>query len=323
MDRFDPEQSWHIACESLVPEAPDAFRLFCEHNADIGPNTWMFFRNESFHSSDLINRFEQSLSAGKYLEKEAFDITDLFLRVKEVPHTIESASTNKQLIKEIKPWLTQTGNVGAAGIATMKMLNLAEQQDTEVCRKAYREVKDVLNTIAVFSRPYSQGEQDGIRSGSQVLLPFIQKMLQHVENTLLTDERPKELPEVLAGSKSFEELSCYCEDDVVGLIPHFPLVTIAPGEYFGFRIEKSKQPVALIYDLRKSKSKGRALQGSVDGKVWFTFLKTGADRMDTIPIQEPRVRYIRCLNQLQSDMSIGIGRFVVLTNSDTFSYKQE
>lgn len=323
MDRFDPEQSWHIACESLVPEAPDAFRLFCEHNADIGPNTWMFFRKESFHSSDLINRFEQSLSAGKYLEKEAFDIADLFLRIKEVPHTIENASTNKQLMKEIKPWLTQTGNVGAAGIATMKMLDLAEQQDTEACRKAYREVKEALNTIAVFSRPYRQGEQDGIRSGSQVLLPFIQKMLQHVENTLLTDERPKELPEVLAGSKSFEELSCYSEDDVVGLTPHFPLVTIAPGEYFGFRIEKSKQPVALVYDLRKSKSKGRAFQGSVDGKVWFTFLKTGADRMDTIPIQEPRVRYIRCLNQSQSDMSIGIGRFAVLTNSDTFSYKQE
>lgn len=127
-------------------------------------------------------------------------------------------------------------------------------------------------------------------SGSQVLLPFIQRMLQHVENTLLTNERPKELPEVLAGSKAIDELSCYCEDDVVGLIPHFPLVTIAPGEYFGFRIEKSKQPVALVYDLRKSKSKGRALQGSVDGKVWFNLLKTGADRMDTIPIHEPRVR---------------------------------
>lgn len=320
---FDPEQSWNTACKSLVPEASDAFRLFCEHNADIGPNTWMFFRKESFYSSDLINRFEQSLSAGKYLKKEAFEIADLFMQIKKAPGTIQNCATNKQLIREIDPWLTQTKNVGVAGIATMKMLDLADNHNTEGCWKAYKDVKEALNTIAIFSRPYRQGEQDGIRSGSQVLLPFIHRMLQHVENTLLTDEKPKEILEVLAGSKNISELSCYCEDNVVGLTPHFPLITITPGEYFGFRVEKSKEPIALVYDLRKSKSKGRALQGSVDGKVWFNFLKIGADRLDTIPIHEPRVRYIRCLNQSHSDMSIGIGRFAVLIKSDTFSYKQE
>lgn len=322
MDRFDPKLSWEKACEHLVPESPDAFRLFCEHNADIGPNTWMFFRKESFSSSDLIDRFEQTLSAGKYLKKEVFEITDLFIRLKEAPGIIKTSSGNKQLIKEIDPWLTQTGNVGMAGLATMKMLDSAEKKDIEGCRQAYKEVKGALGTIAAFSRPYRQGEQDGIRSGSQVLLPFIHKMLQHVENTLLPDERPKELPEVLAGSQNKDKLSCYSEDDITGLNPNFQQVTIAPGQYFGFRLEKSKQPVALVYDLRKSKSKGRALQGSVDGKVWFNFMKTGADRLDTIPIHEPRVRYIRCINQSNSDMSIGIGRFAVLTKPNSFSFKE-
>lgn len=321
MNRFDPKQSWKKACGQLVPEAPDAFSLFCEHNADIGPNTWMFFRKESFSSSDLIDRFEQTLSTGKYLKKEAFEITDLFIRLKEAPGIIKTSSENKQLIKEIDPWLTQTENVGMAGLATMKMLDLAEKKDTEGCRQAYKEVKGALGTIAAFSRPYRRGEQDGIRSCSQVLLPFIHKMIQHVENTLLPDERPKELPEVLPGSQNKDKLSCYSEDDIVGITTNFQLVTIAPGQYFGFRFEKSKQPIALVYDLRKSKSKGRALQGSVDGKVWFNFMKTGADRLDTIPIHEPRVRYIRCINQSKSDMSIGIGRFAVLTKSNTFSFK--
>lgn len=130
---------------------------------------------------------------------------------------------------------------------------------------------------------------------------------------MLPEEQPKERPEVLAGSKAFEELACYTEDDVVGLVPHFPLVTIAPGEYFGFKMEDSKQPISLVYDLRKSKAKGRALQGSIDGKVWFTFPKEAANRIDTIPIHDTRVRYIRCLNQSNADMSIGIGRFAVLT----------
>lgn len=313
MGEFDSEKAWYKACEALVPEAPDAFRLFCEHNADIGPNTWMFFRKESFNSDKLLTRFRQSLSAGTYPEKEAAAIINMFARIRKAPETIRSSSANKQLTKEIDPWLTQTAHVGEAGVEAMKMLELAQKKDTENCRKAYRKTREALETTAVFSRPYRRGEQDGIRSGSQVLLPFIRSIVQHVENTLLTDEKPKERAEVLAGSQAFDELSCFCEDNMVGLTPHFPLVTIAPGEYFGFRIEESKQPVALVYDLRKSKSKGRQFQGSVDGKVWFPLQQTGKDRLDTLRIHESQTRYIRCLNKSQTEMSIGIGRFLVLT----------
>ncbi|MBQ8531288.1 MAG: beta-N-acetylglucosaminidase domain-containing protein [Parabacteroides sp.] len=313
MAKFEPEQSWSLACESLVPEAPEAFRIFCEHNADIGPNTWMYYRQESFRSADLIRQFEQSLLGGTYLPKEAKEITALFEQIEKAPGEVQEKSANRELIREIQPWLTQTRNVAMAGKATMKMIEAANKKDKEACRTAYKEVKKALETIADFSRPYRRGEQDGVRSGSQVLLPFIQNMLVHVENTLLPEEQPKERPEVLAGSKAFEELACYTEDDVVGLVPHFPLVTIAPGEYFGFKMEDSKQPISLVYDLRKSKAKGRALQGSIDGKVWFTFPKEAANRIDTIPIHDTRVRYIRCLNQSNADMSIGIGRFAVLT----------
>lgn len=313
MNGFESEKAWYKACEALVPEAPDAFRTFCEHNADIGPNTWMFFRKESFNSAKLLNRFRQFLSSGIYSEKEAAEIINMFAQIRKAPEIIRSSSTNKQLIKEIDPWLTQTANVGKAGVEAMKMLELAQKKEVENCRKAYYKTREALETIAVFSRPYRRGEQDGIRSGSQVLLPFIRDVMLHVEGTLLVDERSEEKAEVLAGSQAFNELSCFCEDDMVGLMPHFSLVTIAPGEYFGFRIEESKQPVALVYDLRKSKSKGRQFQGSIDGEVWFPLQQNGKDRLDTIRIHEPQTRYIRCLNKSQAEMSIGIGRFLVLT----------
>lgn len=323
MNGFDPEKAWYKACEALVPEAPDAFRLFCEHNADIGPNTWMFFRKESFNSDKLLAQFGQSLSAGTYSEKEAAEIINMFAQIRKVPEIIRSSSANKQLIKEIDPWLTQTANVGEAGVEAMKMLDLAHKKDAESCRIAYHKAQEALKAIDVFSRPYRRGEQDGIRSGSQVLLPFIRSIVQHVENTLLTDEKPREKAEVLAGSQAFDELSCFCEDDMVGLVPHFPLVTMAPGEYFGFRIEKSKRPIALAYDLRKSKSNGRQFQGSIDGKVWFPLRQAGKDRIDTIRIHEPKTRYIRCLNKSQAEMSIGIGRFLVLTEPDANNHGQE
>lgn len=315
MDTYEPEASWVRACSNLVPEAPEAFRLFCEHNTSIGPNTWMYFREESFNSDELIHQFEADLEAGNYNEADANRINSLFANLKNASKEVEAKSVNKNLIDEIHPWLVQTGHVGDAGQATMKMLAAAQKQDTEACKAAYQEAKAAIEAMYQLNRDYRKGEQNGIRSGSQVLMPFILKMLSHVENTLLPEMRPKEHPVVLSGSILEKELSCYTEDDVTGITPHFELVKVAPGEYFGFQIESYKNPVSLVYDLRKNKAEGRALQTSVDGKNWES-LPAGENRMDTLAISNPEVRYVRFLNKSDKDMNVGIGRFAVLTKTE-------
>lgn len=313
MKTYQPIQSWERACAALVPEAPKEFQLFCEHNASIGPNTWMYHREESFNSDELILSFESDIIAGKYGEQKAEQIANLFGQLEKATRDVASLSSNKNLIDEIRPWLIQTNNLGIAGLATMRMLAAANQHDINTCKIAYLQVTDALNDMYELNRNYRQGEQNGIRSGSQVLMPFILKMKTYIENNVLTEMRPKEQPMVLNGSIMEKELACYTEDDVVGLVPHFEMVTIAPGEYFGFQIENNKIPVSLVYDLRKSTTEGRAFQGSEDGKTWTTFLQKGANRIDTIAIDNPRIRYVRFLNESKTDMQIGIGRFHVLT----------
>lgn len=313
METYQPIESWARACSNLVPEAPEAFQLFCEHNASIGPNTWMYHREESFKSNKLISEFEAKIFSGNYSENEAGKILSLFAQLEKASKEIATLSANKNLIDEIKPWLIQTNNLGSAGIATIKMLSAAQQKNLEVCKSAYIEVTEALNNMYLLNRDYRKGEQNGIRSGSQVLLPFILKMKAHIENTILPEMKAKEEPQVLTGSILEKELVCYTEDDVVGLVPHFEMVTIAPDEYFGFRIESNKTPKSLVYDLRKSKAEGRAFQGSEDGKTWKTFAQRGGNRIDTIAIENPNVRYVRFLNESKENMNIGIGRFHVLT----------
>lgn len=315
MGTYQPVESWSRACAALVPEAPEAFQLFCEHNASIGPNTWMYHREESFKSGKLIQKFEEEMLAGNYTEQEAGQIASLFAQLEKAPKDVASLSTNKNLIDEIRPWLIQTNNIGTAGLATMKMLAAANQKDIDACKAAYLQLIDALNDMYILNRNFRQGEQNGIRSGSQVLMPFILNMKAHIENTILPEMKAKEQPQVLAGSILEKELACYTEDDVVGLVPHFEMVTIAPNEYFGFQIESNKVPVSLVYDLRKSKAEGRAFQGSEDGKIWKTFPVKGANRIDTIAIENPKVRYVRFLNESEEDMKIGIGRFHVLTKN--------
>lgn len=315
MKTYQPIESWVRACAALVPEAPEAFQLFCEHNASIGPNTWMYHREESFRSAEQIRKLEEEILAGHYPKQEADQTADLFARLEKAPKDVASLSANENLIDEIRPWLIQTSQVGTAGIATMNMLEAASRKDTEACKAAYLQLADELNNMYILNRDYRQGEQNGIRSGSQVLMPFILKMKAHIEETALPEMKAKEQPQVLTGSILEKELACYTEDDVVGLVPHFEMVTIAPNEYFGFQIESNKVPVSLVYDLRKSKAEGRALQGSEDGKVWKTLTPKGANRIDTIAIGNPKVRYVRFLNESKKDMRIGIGRFHVLTET--------
>lgn len=315
MGTYQPAESWARACANLVPEAPEAFQLFCEHNASIGPNTWMYHREESFNSGKLIQKFEKEILAGEYNEQEAGEIASLFAQLEKATKDVASLSINKNLIDEIRPWLIQTNNIGTAGLATMKMLAAANQKDINACKAAYLQLTDALNNMYILNRDYRQGEQNGIRPGTQVLTPFILKMKTHIENTILPEMKAKEEPKILTGSILEKELKCYAEDDVVGLVPHFEMVTIAPNEYFGFQIESNKIPVSLVYDLRKSKAEGRAFQGSEDGKEWKTFTDKGANRIDTITIDNPEVRYVRFLNESKKDMKIGIGRFHVLTKT--------
>lgn len=312
MEAYDPQEAWEHSCASLVPEAPEAFRLFCEHNADIGPNAWLYFRQESFNSHEMLKQFGQKLTAGNYSEKEATEIIDLFGKLKEAPGIVRIQAANRELIKEIDPWLTQTANVGNAGLEAMMMLELAEKKDEAGCREAYDRTQEALKEINALNRRYRRGEQDGVKSGSQVLMPFIHAIVEYVENTLLTDKKPAERPTVLAGSKEAEKLSCFCEDDMVGLTPDFPGVTVAPNEYFGFRIEADKQPVTLVYELRKSKCADREFQASTDGETWVTLPQKGNNRMDTLTIADPATRYVRYVNTSKSENTVGIGRFLVI-----------
>lgn len=310
---YDSTASWERACKALVPEAPEAFRLFCEHNASIGPNTWLYEREESFNSREMINQFTKSITEGAYNSKEANDIATLMEQIQKAPAEIRSKATNKELLSEIEPWLAQTENLGKAGMATMEMLAIAKDGDAEGCRMAYAKVKEAIEAMHALNRKYRKGEQDGVRSGSQVLMPFIEAMLRHVENTLLPEQKPAELPTIIAGSAYADELSCFVDDDVVGIVPHFALLKLAPGDFVGFKIESHKQPTAIVYDLRSSKASQRSLEWSADGNSWEAFAKSGADRLDTIPADDSAMRYVRLVNTSNDTIAIRLGRFAALT----------
>lgn len=54
---YDPTQAWKDACDFIMPEASMAFRIFCEHNCDPGPNGHQYRREESANYVAPIQTF--------------------------------------------------------------------------------------------------------------------------------------------------------------------------------------------------------------------------------------------------------------------------
>lgn len=55
IENYDPTQAWKDACDFIMPEASMAFRIFCEHNCDPGPNGHQH-RGKSPHTMWLLSR---------------------------------------------------------------------------------------------------------------------------------------------------------------------------------------------------------------------------------------------------------------------------
>ena len=57
MKAYNPESDFVEACRYVLPEAPEAFRTFCENNCDPGPNGHRYRRDESIRYAESAEAF--------------------------------------------------------------------------------------------------------------------------------------------------------------------------------------------------------------------------------------------------------------------------
>ena len=107
-----------------MPEAPEAFRTFCENNCDPGPNGHRYRRDESIRYAESAEAFLHDFRQHNYNADAADRMNRLFAEITAAPAAIET-SRNKALIDEIKPWLMQFHLLGKAG---QKAIRTAENR---------------------------------------------------------------------------------------------------------------------------------------------------------------------------------------------------
>lgn len=153
---YNPIDNWERGLENIAPEAKEAYRLFAIHSADTQTG---YRRDESWETTTFpYNEYTQ----------EQFDaLRDEFNRITKVPEQMQAIS-NKGLLKELNPWLTEFGKLGERGNRTLDLIKVYESDQPAEFWAAY--VKNLMT-------PEETEAYQAHKVGTMKLQPFYENAM--------------------------------------------------------------------------------------------------------------------------------------------------
>lgn len=208
MKAYDENKSWIDAMKYLMSDHYDAFRIFCEHNIDLGVNGHGLRRHgESPAFRVLVDEFEGE-------NQYAYNKTLLDSFGKEFDKMIQSADellssdSEPELLSEINPWVKVMRLIGQKGKLIIDMYEALNNKNEKKFVDDYESfVKLQQEQKGILSRNFKGSiKKPNPAVASDVVSPFITRTLKYLvrlykENyTYRTDIFPVE---VLEGGKYY------------------------------------------------------------------------------------------------------------------------
>lgn len=319
LQEYDVYKSWEEACRLCMPEAPIAYLTFCSHNSDPGPNGHNYRREESVQIKPVAESFLNSFMNDKYLEIEASQLNALFSQIAVAPTMIYSQSPNKNLIKQINPWLRQFELLGNAGTAAMEMANAWTDKDEMASWQKYTTVTALLDSIHLIDRDFNQNEfQPGVKTGSLVIMPFIQQLYKQVGNELLA--KHEDIYSTVGSTlySNIEQLKTEPiseRNNEIAIVPVFQPIKIKAGQYVGIKVAPNKEIETASFNLPLSSNGWRLFECSEDGVKWTSLQlnKEENEGESEIARLNPQIRYVRMRNNSNATQSFFLMNFSLQT----------
>ena len=262
MKAYNPESDFAEACRYVLPEAPEAFRTFCENNCDPGPNGHRYRRDESIRYAESAEAFLHDFRQHNYNADAADRMNRLFAEITAAPAAIET-SRNKALIDEIKPWLMQFHLLGKAGQKAIRTAETGQGEDRAATWQSYLSLTSLLDSMRTIDRTYNQNPyQKGVKVGSRVLTPFVQEIHSGVGSNLLFADQTDAATQMSKASilTDIEQLKYQPlkeGKDQIGYNRLNEVLRIEPGQSFGLTWELQKEATSFNFSLPKSDRKHR------------------------------------------------------------------
>ena len=110
---YNPIDNWERGLGELMPKAREAYRTFAIHSCD----TENGYRRDESWETRTFRLADWNDAAAEALWQE-------FDRVEKAPGEIDRGCTNRQLVKELGPWLQEFEKLGARGKRTIELARL-------------------------------------------------------------------------------------------------------------------------------------------------------------------------------------------------------
>ncbi|QNE41961.1 glycoside hydrolase (plasmid) [Hymenobacter sp. NBH84] len=316
MQAYDPQRAWEAASEYVLPGAAEAFRTFSAHNSDPGPNGHRYRRDESAALAPYLRTFQEAYQKGQYATEAGKRIGEEFGRIAKAPAAIRSNGQNARLTEQLAPWLLQFALLGRAGQHALTVAEHHTAHQPAATWAAYLPLETVLDSMATVNATLNQNPyQPGVKTGSLVLMPFIEGIFAQSGSYLLGSS-----PTPAGVGK--EASAAYSQSQKLGSQPllysnaglaYSPLLEVAyldSGEYIGFRPAAALQATGLHFSLgSNSLPTWGTFEASRDGRQWVQLTPTQQGGKGSVPLNDPTLRYVRLRNTSAKRQNFSLKEF--------------
>ena len=175
MDTYSSQTSWERALQVLMPNHVDAFRIFCQHNIDLGPTGHGLRRQgESAAFKKAAEAFTVSLANG-YNAQAVESMTKEFTAMIAAADELLNSTEEPEMIAEIAPWLQVMKIIGQRGELVMNLYTLLEKGNEKGFIAAYEQLAKLEQAQkAVISRGFEGSiKKPNPTVANEVVVPFI------------------------------------------------------------------------------------------------------------------------------------------------------
>lgn len=183
---YNPIDNWERGLAELAPEALDAYRTFAIHSCDTETG---YRRSESWET--------ETFRIDDYTPEQYDALLREFEKIERVPLLMEAKCDNKELLKELRPWLTEFGKLGTRGRKALELIKLYEGDDDGALWSAY-----VENLMSEEQRKAYEAH----KSGTMKLQPFYENAMDDIRDGFYT-KITGHLPAAAKAIGSFNNLS--------------------------------------------------------------------------------------------------------------------
>ena len=171
---FNPIDNWERALVDVTPEAHDAYRTFAIHSCDTETG---YRRAESWET--------KTFRLDDYSDDKAAKLNAEFERIQKAPAEMEEKCKNQLLLKELKPWLTEFGKLGARCDGALNLMREYRAGNYQQFWTGYLKNRMTTADIAAYNAH---------KSGTMVLQPFYENAMddmakgfyKHLSGTVAT-----------------------------------------------------------------------------------------------------------------------------------------